>query len=42
VRSILAIGLATPELAAPGQHVVVDLPIAEVRSFDAYRMDNLA
>lgn len=42
VRSILAIGIATPELSAPGEHVVVDLPVAEVRSFDAYRMDNLA
>ena len=42
VRSILAIGLAAPEPAAAGDTVVVDLPDGEVRSFDAYRMENLA
>lgn len=42
VRSILAIGTATTEPAQPGDHVVVGLPTAEVRSFDAYRIENLA
>ena len=42
VRSILAIGTALPEPAAVGDHVVVALPTAEVRSFDAYRIENLA
>ena len=42
VRSILAIGTAVIEPAAAGDHVVVALPAAEVRSFDAYRIDNLA
>ena len=42
VRSILAIGIATPEPAAAGERVIVDLPAAEVRSFDAYRIENLA
>ena len=38
VRSILAIGTALPEPAAGGDNVVVGLPAAEVRSFDAYRI----
>jgi hypothetical protein len=42
VRSILAIGTALPEPAVGGDNVVVGLPTAEVRSFDAYRMENLA
>ena len=42
VRSILAIGPAAPEPAAAGDRVVVDLPAAEVRSFDAYRIEGLA
>ena len=42
VRSILAIGPALPEPAVAGDDVVVDLPAAEVRSFDAYRIENLA
>ena len=42
VRSILAIGTALPEPAAGGERVVVELPAAQVRSFDAYRMENLA
>jgi transposase len=42
VRSILEIGTALPEPAVGGDNVVVGLPIAEVRSFDAYRMENLA
>jgi hypothetical protein len=42
VRSILAIGTALPEPAAGGLNVVVGLPTAEVRSFDAYRIENLA
>lgn len=42
VRSILAIGTAIIEPAQPGDNVVVALPAAEVRSFDAYRMENLA
>lgn len=42
VRSILAIGVAAPEPAPAGEAVVVDLPAAEVRSFDAYRIGDLA
>ncbi len=42
VRSILAIGTAITEPATPGDNVVVELPAAEVRSFDAYRIDRLA
>jgi len=42
VRSILAIGTALPEPAAGGAGVVVELPAAQVRSFDAYAMENLA
>jgi transposase len=42
VRSILAIGPAAPEPADAGDAVVVDLPAAEVRSFDAYRIEDLA
>ena len=42
VRSILAIGTAVPEPAIAGRSVVVELPSAEVRSFDAYSMENLA
>ena len=42
VRSILAIGIATPEPAPAGERVIVDLPTVEVRSFDAYRIENLA
>jgi hypothetical protein len=41
VRSILAIGTALPEPALAGDHVVVALPAVEVRSFDAYRIENL-
>ncbi len=37
VRSILAIGPATPEPAAPGERVVVDLPVAEQRGLDAFK-----
>lgn len=42
VRSILAIGPAVVEPADVGDHVVVALPSVEVRSFDAYRIENLA
>ena len=42
VCSILAIGTALPEPAAGGDNVVVALPTAEVRSFDAYRIENLS
>ena len=42
VASILAIGPAALEVAAPGDQVVVDLPSVEVRSFDAYRIRDLA
>ena len=42
VRSILAIGPAVIEPTAAGDHVLVALPSAEVRSFDAYRIENLA
>ena len=41
VRSILAIGPAAPEPAAAGDAVVVDLPTAQMRSFDDYRIENL-
>jgi hypothetical protein len=36
VRSILAVGTAMFEPAAGGSNVIVGLPAAEVRSFDAY------
>lgn len=42
VASILAIGPAMPDAVEPGEQVVVDLPSAEVRSFDAYRIGDLA
>ncbi len=42
VRSILAIGPAAAEPVDAGDSVVVDLPAAEVRSFDAYRIEGLA
>lgn len=43
VRSILAIGPAVIEPAAAGEDLtVVDLPAAELRSFDAYRIEGLA
>ncbi len=42
LRSILAIGTALPEPPTGGLNVIVELPAAEVRSFDAYRMENLA
>ena len=42
VRSILAIGPAAPEPADAGDHVLVELPAAEVRGLDAYRIEDLA
>ena len=42
IRSILAIGPAPQEPVPPGVDVVVELPTVEVRSFDAYRIENLA
>jgi hypothetical protein len=42
VRSILAIGPALPEPAAAGDSVIVELPAAEVRGLDAYRIEGLA
>ena len=42
IRSILAIGPATPEPATAGDPVVVDLPVVEQRSLDAYRIEGLA
>ncbi len=42
IRSILAIGPAPQEPASAGADVVVELPVAEIRSFDAYRIENLA
>jgi transposase len=42
IRSILGIGPAPQEPAPPGVDVVVELPAVEVRSFDAYRIENLA
>jgi transposase len=41
VASILAIG-PIPDAVEPGEQVIVDLPSAEVRSFDAYRIGGLA
>jgi hypothetical protein len=41
LASILAIG-PIPEVVEPGEQVVVDLPSAEVRSFSAYRLEDLA
>ena len=42
IRSILAIGPAPQEPASAGPNVIVELPTVEVRSFDAYRIENLA
>jgi transposase len=42
IRSILGIGPAPQEPALPGADVVVELPAVEIRSFDAYRIENLA
>ncbi len=42
VRSILAVGTALPEPVGGGDNVIVELPTAQVRSFDAYRIENLA
>ena len=42
IRSILAIGSAAPEPVPAGENIVVALPASEVRSLDAYRMENLA
>lgn len=41
VASILAIG-PIPEAVEPGEQVVVDLPSVEVRSYGAYRLEDLA
>lgn len=41
VRSILAIGTALPEPTVGGERVVIELPTAEVRSFDAYALEKL-
>ena len=42
IRSILAIGPAPQEPTAAGPNLIVGLPTVEVRSFDAYRIENLA
>jgi len=42
IRSILAIGPASPEPAAAGGQVVIDLPTVEQRPLDAYRIGGLA
>jgi hypothetical protein len=42
VRSILTIAAVLPEPAAAGDTVVVQLPAAEVRGLDAYRIEDLA
>lgn len=42
VRSILAIGPATPEPVDAGDQVVIDLPAVEQRGLDAYRIESLA
>lgn len=41
LASILAIS-PLPDAARPGERVVVDLPAVEVRSFEAYRIEDLA
>lgn len=41
VRSILAAGVL-PDDVAPGEHLDVDLPGAQVRSLDAYRIEAMA
>lgn len=41
IASILAIGPAVPDVADAGDQVVVGLPVAETRSFDAYRIGDL-
>jgi hypothetical protein len=38
----LAIGPAAPEPAAAGDSVIVELPAAEIRGLDAYRIEDLA
>lgn len=42
IRSILAIGPATPEPVDAGDQVVIDLPAVEQRGLDAYRIEGLA
>ena len=43
IRSILAIGPVPQEVAQPGNNMtVVELPNVEIRSLDAYRIENLA
>ena len=43
IRSILAIGPVPQELGQPGNNMtVVELPNVEIRSLDAYRIENLA
>lgn len=42
VRSILAIGPATPEPTPAGDPVVINLPTVEQRALDAYRIEGLA
>jgi hypothetical protein len=43
VRAILAIGPAIIEPAVAGEDLtVIDLPAAELRSFDAYKIEGLA
>lgn len=41
VASIVAIGPAVPDIAHPGEQIIVDLPTVEIRSFDAYRIGDL-
>jgi len=41
IASILQIGPAAPDVTDPGTQVVVDLPAAQVGSFDAYRLGEL-
>ena len=42
IRSILAIGPAGQDPVPAGENVIVALPTSEVRSLDAYRIENLA
>jgi hypothetical protein len=41
IASILQIGPAAPDVTDPGERVVIDLPAAQVGSFDAYRLGEL-
>ena len=41
VRSILAAGAGLPQPTAPGEALVIELPVTASRSLAAYRLDDL-